>query len=222
VVASPRAIPSPPRDDADRRARALAALAMGVELGPLVPVGNGSRYAVALARASRGGKTIGPNLMLFDVSIPTGLLLGEHDFGDQPSGKGPARLGRAFLVDGPPDEPVVLVELFADEQESEPSFGVCGWWLDRRKPTFLCVPRLTPQSRFDVYEGQLVESWSVDAIGVQVASKAGTRSGRRLRFDDGRWQETDSFRCLGKPVAEAYASPARSRCSPGSRTPYGA
>lgn len=202
--ASPRPSPVPPRDDAERRARATGAVAPGVKLGTLVPVGGGDRYVFGLATGQRDGKKIGPNLVLFDISTPQGLLLGEHDFGDQPGGTAPVRLGRTLLLDTSPDEPVVLGELFLPEGEREPFFGACGWWLRRRKPTFLCAPRLTPDSRFEVHHGQLVESWSVDAVGAKIASKAGTRSGRQLRFVDERWQETDSFNCLGRPLAEAF------------------
>jgi len=202
--ASPRPSPIPPRDDAERRARATGAVAPGVKLGTLVPVGGGDRYVLGLATGQRDGKKFGPNLVLFDISTKQGLLLGEHDFGDQPGDSAPAKLGRALLLDTAPDEPVVLGELFLPEGASEPFFGACGWWLRRRKPTFLCAPRLTPDSRFEVHHGQLVESWSVDVVGAKIASKAGTRSGRQLHFVDERWQETDNFRCLGLPIAEAF------------------
>jgi hypothetical protein len=195
----------PPRGDAERRARALDAVAPGVKLGSLAPVGDGSRYALALASAERDGKTAGPNLVLFDVGSLHGLLIGEHDFGlDKPGVQKPARVGRTLLLDASPDEPVVLAELLLAEGERPPLFGACGWWLRRRKPTFLCAPRLTPDSRFEVHQGQLIESWSVDAVGGQAAAEAGTRSGRQLRFVDGHWQETDSFRCLGRPLADAF------------------
>jgi hypothetical protein len=203
--ASPGPSPIPPRNDAERRERAAGAIAAGVKLGTLIAVGDGTRYAMGLATSQSGGKTLGPNLVLFDVSAAQGVLLGEHDFGlEQPGAKKPARLGRTMLLDAPPDENVALAELLLAEGEHDPLFGVCGWWLHHRKPAFLCVPRLTPDSRFEAHQGQLVESWPVDAVGQQVTSKAGTRSGRQLRFVDGHWQETDSFRCLGRPIADAF------------------
>lgn len=201
---TPGPIPVPPRDDAERRARAAAALGKGVKLVDLTPVGAGDHYALGLASAVRDGKPASPHLVLVDVATPKGLLVGDHDFGDEP-GAGPITgLGRAFYLDASPGEPVALVELFKGDGEHDSPLGVCGWTLGARRLGFLCAPRLTPDSRFDVHQGQLVESWSVDAVGVQIASRAGTRSGRQLRFADGRWQETDSFRCLGRPLPEAF------------------
>jgi len=204
-AASPGAAPVPPRDDGERRARAAAALPAGVKLGAVASIGNGTRYVLALATVERNGTTVGPNLVVVDVSPPQGVVLGEHDFGlEQPGAVAPTRLGRTFLLDESPEDPVVLAELFLPDGERDPYFGACGWWLRRRKPAFLCAPRLTPDSRFDVHRGELVESWSVDSVGARVPSKAGSHTGRKLRFVEGRWQETDSFRCVGRPLAEAF------------------
>jgi len=203
--------PVPPRDDAERRARATKALPPGAQLGTLQAVGDGTRWALALATARRGDDGVGPNLVLFDVSSPTGVLLGEHDFGlEQPGPPPPTRLQRTFLLDASPKDPVVLGELLRADDAPEPSLGACGWWLRRRKAAFLCAPRLTPDSRYDVHQGQLVESWSVDSVGSHVvAAKAGRQTGRKLRFVDGRWQETDNFRCLGRPLEQALAEAGR-------------
>lgn len=204
--------PVPPRGDAERRARAASALPPGSQLGPAKAVGDGTRWVLALASARRADDDgVGPNLVLFDVSSKTGILLGEHDFGlEQPDAPPPSRLERTFLLDASPGDPVVLAELLRADGAVAPSFGACGWWLRPRKAAFLCAPRLTPESRYDVHQGQLVESWPVDSVGSHVPSaKAGRQTGRKLRFDDGRWQETDSFRCLGRPLEQALAEAGR-------------
>lgn len=206
----PGASAVPPRDDAERRARAARALPPGSTLGTLKAAGDGTRWALALVDARRDQQSVGPNLVLFDVASPAGVVLGEHDFGlEQPGMPPPSRLERTFLLDASPDEPVVLADLLRAEDAPERAFGACGWWLRRRKAAFLCAPRLTPDSRYDVHQGQLVESWSVDSVGSQLPAKAGKQSGRKLRFVDGRWQETDSFRCLGRPVTEALKEAGR-------------
>lgn len=207
---APAASAVPPRDDAERRARASRALPPGASLGTLKAVGDGTRWALALVEARRDQQSVGPNLVLFDVAAPAGVILGEHDFGlEQPETPPPSRLERTFLLDATPDEPVVLADLQRADDAPERAFGACGWWLRRRKAAFLCAPRLTPDSRYDVHQGQLVESWSVDSLGAQLPAKAGKLSGRKLRFVEGRWQETDSFRCLGRPVAEALKEAGR-------------
>lgn len=208
--AAPAGSPVPPRDDADRRARAASALPPGAQLSTLKAVGDGTRWALALVTVERDGVRAGPNLVLFDIGTTSGVLLGEHDFGlEQPGTPPPTRLERTFLLDAEPDEPVVLAELFGADGERDPFFGACGWWLRRRKAAFLCAPRLTPDSRYALHQGQLVESWPVDSVGAQLPGKAGKQSGRKLRFVDGRWQESDSFRCVGRPLDEAFAEAGR-------------
>lgn len=202
--------PIPPRDDAERRARAAKALPPGADLGRVAAVGDGTRWLLALAAAKQDGSPA-PHLLLFDVSAPEGVLLGEHDFGDTASDTpAPARLGRALLLDtSSREEPVVLAELLAADDAREPLLGACGWWLRRRRAMFLCAPRLTPTSRFETREGQLAESWHVDALGGNASAIGGRTSGRVLRFTDGQWQETDSFRCLGTPLDQAWKQAGR-------------
>lgn len=207
----PGPAPLPPRDDAERRARAAKSLPSGVELGNVAVVGNGTRWVMALASAKRDGVTLGPNLLLFDVSAPDGVLLGEHDFGlAAPEVPPPARIGRALLVDAASrEEPVVLAELLFPEGARDPLFGACGWWLRRRHATFLCAQRLTPTSRFETRDGELVETWKVDPLGGAATGNAGRSSGRVLRFADGQWQESDTFRCLGTPLEQAWKQAGR-------------
>lgn len=204
--ATPGPTPIPPRDDAERRARAAKAVSPGVELGRLAVAGNGTRWVMALASAQRDGTTVGPNLLLIDVSAPDGVLLGEHDFGlTAPATPPPAGIGRALLLDASSrDEPVVLAELLASDGPRAAPFGACGWWLRRRRAMFVCAPRLTPSSRFAAHDGRLVETWQVDSVGGGAAGDAGRVSGRVMRFDDGQWQETDSVRCLGLPLEQAW------------------
>lgn len=201
----------PPRDDAERRARAAKALPAGTDLGKLVAVGDGTRWAMALAPAKREGVAGAPHLLLFDVSAPEGVLIGEHDFGDaEPDAPAPARMGRVLLLDASSrEEPVVLAELLSPDGAREPLVGACGWWLRRSRSMFACAPRLTPTSRFETHDGQLVESWQVDALGGGAAASGGRVSGRVLRFADGQWQETDSFRCLGTPLDQVWKQAGR-------------
>jgi hypothetical protein len=207
----PGPTPIPPRDDAERRARALRALPKGVELGPIAVAGNGTRWLMALATPKRDDASVGPNLLLFDVAAPDGVLFAEHDFGANASDtKPPARIGRALLLDAASrEEPVVLAELLPPEGTRDPAVGACGWWLRRRRAMFMCAPRLTATSRLDVHDGQVVESWQVDSLGGDTAGSAGRLSGRVLRFADGNWQESDSFRCLGTPLDQAWKEAGR-------------
>lgn len=209
--APPGPAPLPPRDDAERRARAAKALPSGAELGNVAVVGNGTRWVMALASAKRPGAAVGPNLLLFDVSAPDGVLLGEHDFGlSAPDMSPPARIGRTLLVDAASrEEPVVLAELLLPEGARDPLFGACGWWLRRRRATFLCAQRLTPTSRFETHDGELVETWQVDPLGGAATGNAGRASGRVLRFVEGQWQESDTFRCLGTPLDQAWKQAGR-------------
>lgn len=211
VAATPGPTPVPPRDDAERRARAAKALPSGVAPGDLAVAGDGTRWVMALVAPKRGDATVGPNLLLLDVSAPEGVLLGEHDFGQSaPDGKPPARIGRALLLDaGSREEPVVLAELLPADGSNDPLLGACGWWLRRRRAMFSCAPRLTPTSKLEVHDGQLVETWQVDPLGGGAARDAGRVSGRVLRFAEGRWQETDSFRCLGTPLDQAWKQAGR-------------
>lgn len=207
----PGPTPLPPRDDAERRARAAKALPAGVDVGNLAVVGNGTRWVMALVAPKRGDATVGPNLLLLDVSSSEGVLLGEHDFGQSaPDGKPPARIGRALLIDAASrEEPVVLAELLPAEGANAASLGACGWWLRRRRNMFSCAPRLTSTSKLDVHDGQLVESWQVDPLGGGATGNAGRISGRVLRFADGQWQESDTFRCLGTPLDQAWKQAGR-------------
>ena len=197
----PGPTPVPPRDDAERRARAAKALSPGVELGRLAVAGSGTRWVMALASAKRDGTAIGPSLLLIDVSASDGVLLGEHDFGlGAPAMRPPARIGDVLLLDATSrEEPVILAEVLPPEGSREGLSGACGWWLRRRRAMFVCAPRLTPTSRFTARDGRLVESWQVDALG-----SAGRVSGRVLSFAEGQWHETDSFRCLGVPLEQAW------------------
>lgn len=207
----PGPTPIPPRDDAERRARAAKALPQGVAVDDVVVAGDGTRWVMALASARRDGTTVGPNLLLLDVSAPEGVLLGEHDFGlaagETPR---PARLGRALLLDASSrDEPVVLGELLPPEGARDELSGACGWWLRRRRAMFLCAPHLTPTSRFEARDGRLVETWQVGALGGRATGDTRRVSGRVLRFDDGQWQESDAFRCLGIPLGQAWKEAGR-------------
>ena len=203
--------PIPPRDDAERRARAAKALPPGTDLGKLVAAGDGTHWAMALASAKRDGPSGAPHLLLFDVSAPEGLLIAEHDFGDAGSDTpAPARIGRVLLLDASSrEEPVVLAELLPPDDAREPLVGACGWWLRRRRAMFACAPRLTPTSRFETHDGQLVETWQVDALGGNATASGARTSGRVLHFADGQWQETDSFRCLGTPLDQAWKQAGR-------------
>ncbi|MEW6267768.1 MAG: hypothetical protein AB1689_00555 [Thermodesulfobacteriota bacterium] len=197
----------PPRTDAERRQRAAAALAPGVVLGDVVPVADGTRWIVSLARTTSDGAAAVPHLVLVDVSREEGVLIGEHGFGvelEQAGMPAPARIGRVFYLDAERERPVVLAELLAGGDGEPTPFGFCGWSLGGR-PEFQCAPRLGRSSRYEARHGQLVESWAVDSAGTRVDGKAGTTSGRILLFSDGRWVETDSFRCLGRPLPEAFA-----------------
>lgn len=206
ATGEPLGKPVPPRNDGERRERVQRALPQGVQLASLAPVGDGTRWTMALATPNGARPGSPPHLLLFDVSTTEGLLLGEHDFGDGigDAGQAPSRLGRTLVVEAASEEPVVLVELLPPGDASDAQVGACGWWLRRRRAAFLCAPRLTPTSRYDVRRGQLVETWSVDGVGGRAAGDAGRTSGRVLRFVDGQWQESDSFRCLGKPLQEAF------------------
>lgn len=204
---TPGPSPVPPRDAGERRARAASALPPGVVLRDVAVVGDGTRFVLALATAERDGKTTSPNLLLLDISSPAGVLRGEHSFGAEPpfreAGQ-PAEIARTFVIDAGLQEPVALAELVVGGADGERFFGACGWWLRARSPKFLCAPTLTPESRWDVHRGQLVESWPVDVSGGRVATTAGARTGRVLRFVGGGWQESDTFRCLGIPLPEAF------------------
>jgi hypothetical protein len=206
--------PPPPRDDAERRKRALSAVAPGIALGEVVPVADGTRYVLSLARVESDGARA-PHLVLIDVSGESGFVVGEHEFdlGRERTGTAaPVKISRAVSLGGDGGEPVVLAELLGGGEGDASLFGFCGWSLGRR-PEFQCAPRLGSSSRYEVRDGELVESWTVDSAGVRTEAKAGTRSGRVLRFADGRWAETDGFRCLGRPLAEAFAEAGRQSIS---------
>lgn len=193
----------PPRDDAERRKRAQAALAPGADLGEAAPVGDGTRWLVAFARTPGGG---GRHLLLLDVAQPKGVVLGEHDFGgERASGVDPerTRIGRTFLLDATPGEQVVLAEILQRGEDGAVTAGACGWALGRRS-LFVCAPRMTPTSRYEQHDGQLVESWQVDTVGARAARSGAMRNGRVLRWANGSWSETDAFRCLGRPLADAF------------------
>lgn len=130
-------------------------------------------------------------LGLVDVRTDPGVLVGRHDF---PVGAGGVR--GVFVLESAVGDPVVLAEL-----EGPRASSMCGWWISRRSPRFLCAPKIAGPSTYAVVEGLLVESWETDFP--PEALSAPTRTGRMFRLSAaGRWAEVDSFRCLGRPLAE--------------------
>jgi hypothetical protein len=202
---APSATPRPPRNDAERRSRAQAALPAGRSLGALTPVGDGSRFALALSQIPVPGGKPQNVLQLFDVSSSSGLLVGEHDFGTGETGEGaaaPAAVDAGLELRAEDREPVVLA-VFAGGGQDQPHSVPCGWWLRRRGTTFVCAPMLSPQSRFSAADGELVESWDADLPGGRAPQGGSLSTGRILRLTDGRWREVDYFRCLAAKPADA-------------------
>ncbi|HEY8516838.1 MAG TPA: hypothetical protein VIS07_15120 [Candidatus Binatia bacterium] len=194
----------PPRTDAQRRARAAAALAPNVTIVDLEAVGDGTRWVVALVRTASAGGAV-PRLVLIDVSREKGMLIGDHGFDVELEHAGmpaPTGIGRAFSLDARGGDPVVLAELRTGEGDGT-TLGLCGWALAPRLE-FVCAPRVGPGSRWETHAGALVESWTVDSLGARVGGESGATSGRVLVYADGRWHEVDHFRCLGKPLPAAF------------------
>lgn len=187
----------PPRDPAVRAARARAALPPGAGQ-TVVDVGGASPYVFATmplrAAAGRGGTLFG----LVDVRANPGVLVGRHDFP-----VGDVQIGAPLSLETTTRQPVLLAELAAPSESS-----TCGWWISPQRPRFLCAPKVARASIHSVVDGLLVESWETEFPPLSVAPP--TRTGRMVRLSPaGRWAEIDSFRCLGKPLAEATAEATR-------------
>lgn len=184
----------PPRDPSVRSARAQAALPRG-RAANLHDAGSTTPYV--LATSSLGADGVGrPATMLglVDVRADPGVLLGRHDFAF-----GPVQVGKVAVLETATGDPVVLAELSGPREAS-----MCGWWISPRGPRFLCAPKITGPSKYEVIEGLLVESWQTDFPPPSLS--APTRTGRMFRLSpSGRWSEIDSFRCLGRPLRDVAA-----------------
>ena len=197
---SPTSAPKPPpRDPSVRRARARAALPPGSE-AVFIEVGEASPYLMALVPIALGEGRDGALLALVDVTQKPGVLLGRHDFVS-----GPMTARKALVVHTMRGEPAILAELDGEKESM-----TCGWWLAEKRPRFLCAPKIAGESRYETYRDELVESWETEFPPAGLAEP--TRTGRMLRLSPaGRWTEVDSFRCLGRPLAESLEEAGRHR-----------
>jgi len=149
-------------------------------------------YVLGVKAFSIAGGRGGVLLALVDVTRDPAVLIGRHDFVARPQ-----RIRGSFVLRTSAGELVLLAELHGAEGTS-----ACGWWLGRDRPRFLCAPKVGRASRYEARRGLLVESWQTDFPPAALSPP--TRTGRMVRLSaDGGWTEVDSFRCLGRPLAEA-------------------
>src|SRR5262249_54157342 len=88
-------------------------------------------------------------------------------------------------------------------EQGDGQYSACGWWLRRNGTTFVCAPKLPGPSRYHAAKGVLIESWDAALPSRGEPFGVAARTGRLLQIADGRWQELDSFRCLGRPFDDA-------------------
>jgi hypothetical protein len=152
-----------------------------------------SPYVVGLLGRSPAGEGMSRvTLVLVDVSHAPAVLVGRHDFDARVS-----VLSGVFTLRSDSGEPIVLAELTGPGATT-----ACGWLLAPSRPRFLCAPKLSGPSRFDVRQGELLETWEATFPPAELVPSA--RSGRVLRFSTtAGWNEADGFRCLAAPLDEA-------------------
>ena len=216
-----RSAADPPRDD--RRADARDGEGSAARHGPrrLVAAGDGTHWAMALASAKRDGPSGAPHLLLFDVSAPEGLLdcrarLRRRWVGIRRRWRASAAV---LLLDASSrDEPVVLAgDCCSPTTRASLLVGACVRWLRRRRAMFACAPRLTPTSRFETHDGQLVETWQVDALGGNATAMAPARAAACCTSPTASAVETDSL-LSGTPL-DQWKQVGSRRWRRGSRRP---
>ncbi|MBM4266529.1 MAG: hypothetical protein FJ144_07965 [Deltaproteobacteria bacterium] len=183
---------TPPRSPATRIARARTALPPGGGDSPLKAVSDDSPYVVGLLAGGASPETRSrATALLIDVGHEPAVLVGRHDFDARVT-----KLEGALDLRTEAGEPLVLAVMTGPGATT-----ACGWLLAEKRPRFLCAPKLSAPSRYDVIAGELVESWEATFPPPDLVP--GARTGRVMRFATTGWDEVDGFRCLARPLDES-------------------